>query len=130
MGTRHVSIAAWVVAVGGALEPSALAYADAPAPDAPVATTDESSASDAAIEPSPGQEVPIGVAADAYADTDPSALSDFRPALDPHGIWVDDPVYGTVWMPNPDEIGADFAPYVSAGHWAYDGDYVWVSDYA
>ena len=26
-------------------------------------------------------------------------------------------------------VGADFTPYVSAGHWTYDDDYVWVSDY-
>ncbi len=71
----------------------------------------------------------VGVEGDAYADTDPSALTDFEPTLDPHGAWVDDATYGTVWTPNPDEVGADFEPYVSAGHWAYDDDYVWVSDY-
>jgi hypothetical protein len=68
---------------------------------------------------------------DEYADTDPSALTDFRPALDPHGTWGDDPVYGTVWTPDPSEVGADFAPYETAGHWDYvAGDYSWVSDYA
>jgi hypothetical protein len=73
-------------------------------------------------------EVPEG---DEYADTDPSALADFRPALDPYGTWGDDPVYGTVWTPAPNEVGADFAPYETAGHWDYvDGDYSWVSDYA
>ncbi|HEY8040439.1 MAG TPA: DUF6600 domain-containing protein [Polyangiaceae bacterium] len=73
-------------------------------------------------------DVPEG---DEYADTDPDALTDFRPALDPHGTWADDPAYGTVWTPSPDEVGADFEPYVSAGHWDYvDGDYVWVSDYS
>jgi hypothetical protein len=73
-------------------------------------------------------DVPAG---DEYADTDPSALTDFRPALDPHGAWGEDPVYGTVWAPDPNEVGADFAPYETAGHWDYvDGDYSWVSDYA
>jgi hypothetical protein len=67
---------------------------------------------------------------DAYADTDPSALTDFREALDPHGTWVDDPVYGTIWVPNGDEVGSDFEPYVTGGRWAYDVDYVWVSDFA
>src|SRR5580658_9564901 len=64
-----------------------------------------------------------------YSDTDPSALSDFRSALDPYGNWVDDPTYGTVWVPSPTVVGDGFTPYASAGHWAYDDDYVWVSDY-
>jgi hypothetical protein len=71
----------------------------------------------------------VGVTADAYADTDPSALTDFAPTLDPHGTWVDDPMYGTIWTPSLDEVGADFAPYASAGHWSYDDGEVWVSDY-
>lgn len=74
------------------------------------------------------REMQIGASDDAYADTDPSALTDFRPALDPYGRWVDDPTYGTVWIPS--DVGPDFAPYVSAGHWAYDdGAYVWESEY-
>ncbi len=64
-----------------------------------------------------------------YADTDPSALSDFRSTLEPYGSWVDDPTYGTVWVPSESVVGSDFTPYVSAGHWAYDSDYAWVSDY-
>ena len=64
-----------------------------------------------------------------YADTDPSALSDFRSTLDPYGSWVDDPTYGTVWVPSTSVVGNDFTPYVSGGHWAYDSDYTWVSDY-
>jgi hypothetical protein len=68
--------------------------------------------------------------ADSYTDTDPSALTDFHSTLDPHGQWVEDPTYGTVWTPNPAEVGPDFAPYETSGHWAYDdADYVWVSDY-
>ena len=67
---------------------------------------------------------------DAYDDNDPAALNDFHPALDSHGQWVDDPTYGTVWVPAAAEVGPDFTPYQTAGHWAYDGnDYVWVSDY-
>jgi hypothetical protein len=76
-----------------------------------------------------GGDEQVAVDADAYADTDPSALSDFGPTLDPHGSWVDDPTYGTIWTPNPEEVGSDFAPYVSAGHWAYDDGDVWESDY-
>jgi hypothetical protein len=75
------------------------------------------------------QDVPVGVQQDDYADTDPSALTDFHTALDPHGTWVDDPTYGTIWVPNADEVGPDFAPYVSNGGWEYDDDYVWNSYY-
>jgi hypothetical protein len=64
-----------------------------------------------------------------YADTDPSALTDFRSTLDPYGSWVDDPTYGTAWVPSESVVGSDFSPYVSAGHWDYDDDYTWVSDY-
>jgi hypothetical protein len=67
---------------------------------------------------------------DSYTDTDPSALTDFHSTLDPHGQWVEDPTHGTVWVPNGAEVGADFSPYETSGHWAYDDDdYVWVSDY-
>ena len=62
-------------------------------------------------------------------DEDPSALSDFHDALAPYGMWVDDPTYGTIWMPNAAVVGSDFVPYLTAGHWTYENDYVWVSDY-
>jgi hypothetical protein len=77
----------------------------------------------------PAQAVQIDVDDDSYADTDPSALTDFRAALDAHGTWVEDTTYGTVWVPNRSEVGDDFTPYVTAGHWVYEDDYVWVSDY-
>lgn len=66
-----------------------------------------------------------------YVDTDPSAVEIFRPELEPHGMWVEDPVYGLVWFPNPDVVGTDFVPYLTAGYWGYtaEGDYIWVSDY-
>jgi hypothetical protein len=78
-----------------------------------------------------GEEPPAGPPGEEgeYQDTDPSALSDFRSTLDPYGTWTEDPTYGTVWVPSPTVVGSDFTPYVSAGHWAYDDDYVWVSDY-
>jgi len=66
---------------------------------------------------------------DEYEDTDPSALTEFRATLDSHGAWVEDPTYGTVWVPASAEVGADFTPYVTAGHWAYDDEWIWVSDY-
>jgi hypothetical protein len=51
--------------------------------------------------------------------------------VDPYGSWVDDPRYGRVWIPSPNVVGADFAPYSTGGHWALDenNDWVWVSDY-
>jgi hypothetical protein len=68
---------------------------------------------------------------DEYPDTDPSALTDFRAALDPHGAWVADPTYGTAWAPDPNEVGAGFQPYDTAGQWDYvNGEYAWVSDFA
>jgi hypothetical protein len=74
-------------------------------------------------------EYAIGTDSDSYDDNDPAALNDFRQPLDPYGTWADDPTYGTVWVPSTGVVGPDFQPYVSAGHWAYDDDYVWVSDY-
>lgn len=77
-------------------------------------------------------DVEIGANGDEYADTDPSALTDFKPALDGHGTWVDDSTYGTVWVPSSSEVGTDFTPYVTAGRWTYDDtdNWVWVSDYS
>lgn len=65
------------------------------------------------------------------ADTDPSALTTFKPHLDPYGHWERDPKYGTVWVPHSEAVGSDFAPYVSRGHWSLtaDDDWIWVSDY-
>ena len=73
----------------------------------------------------------VDPATDGYADTDPSALTDFREPLSPYGSWVDDANYGTVWIPNSAVVGSDFAPYQSAGHWSLDEneDWIWVSDY-
>jgi hypothetical protein len=82
--------------------------------------------------PAPPQdqaEAPQGDNADSYDDQDPTALTDFHSTLDPYGQWVDDPTYGTVWVPNSTVVGSDFTPYSTAGHWTYDSDYVWVSDY-
>jgi hypothetical protein len=73
----------------------------------------------------------VDPATDGYADTDPSALTDFREPLSPYGSWVEDSSYGTVWVPNSAVVGSDFAPYQSAGHWSLDDndDWIWVSDY-
>ena len=98
------------------------------------ASSDELAARGTA-QPSPQQsangDIVVGENGD-YADTDPSALTEFKPALDGHGAWVDDSTYGTVWVPSEAEVGTDFVPYTTAGHWTYadDANWVWVSDYS
>jgi len=71
------------------------------------------------------------LASQTVEDTDPSALTTFRPTLDPYGRWVSDSRYGTVWVPHREAVGEGFEPYVSRGHWALtaDDDWIWVSDY-
>lgn len=96
-----------------------------PPQETEVARSEESAASQEQQE-----EVEIGVDESTYADTDPSAVTEFRSTLEPYGTWMDDAQYGTVWMPSAAVVGSDFAPYVTAGHWTYDTDYVWVSDYS
>ncbi|WP_394832732.1 hypothetical protein LVJ94_40135 [Pendulispora rubella] len=124
-----------LLVLGPALGGCAEAY-DQPAayPSASVSgSAEESSTRSASLEanpPAPPQEIAIGVDEKAYADTDPTALTEFRSTLEPYGNWVEDANYGVVWVPSPKVVGADFAPYVSAGHWAYDDDWVWVSDYS
>ncbi|MEI9937466.1 MAG: DUF6600 domain-containing protein [Pseudomonadota bacterium] len=102
----------------------------APGPQAPYDTP-----------PAPGPQAPYdtppasGPQAPAQPDnvpeTDPRAMTEFRSTLDPYGSWVNDPTYGTVWVPNQDVVGSDFAPYVTSGHWALtdDNDWIWQSDY-
>jgi hypothetical protein len=89
---------------------------------APRARAQSAPESDQVVDVPPGDE---------YADTDPSALADFTPVLDPYGAWVVDPTYGMVWTPSADQVGATFQPYDTGGSWNYvDGDSVWVSDFA
>jgi hypothetical protein len=68
--------------------------------------------------------------AEALPEDDESAVVTFRPVLEPHGYWVDDPSYGNVWVPNRAIVGVGFQPYVTGGHWATtDEGYYWVSDW-
>jgi hypothetical protein len=59
------------------------------------------------------------------------AVREFSPHLAPYGHWVDDSYYGRIWVPARTVVGADFSPYVSAGHWELTSDdqWLWVSDY-
>lgn len=97
-----------------------------PPPAAPV----DPAAQTAASAHAEGEEIQIGADEEKYADTDPSAVTEFKPTLEGHGAWVEDSTYGTVWVPNATEVGPDFVPYSTGGHWVYDNDdYVWVSEY-
>ena len=115
--------------VEGRAPATAYGQSDVAYPQTTQANVDPNLAVSADVGSGGGQDVVIGASSDEYSDTDPSALSDFRSTLDPYGSWVEDPNYGTVWVPSAGVVGADFTPYVSAGHWTYDDDYVWVSDY-
>jgi hypothetical protein len=64
-------------------------------------------------------------------DTDTSALDDFDAHLQDYGTWVEDPKYGTVWVPHREAVGSRFAPYVTRGRWSLTpaNEWLWVSDY-
>jgi hypothetical protein len=61
-----------------------------------------------------------------------TVLDNYQQQLAPYGQWLDEPSYGLIWVPSPDVVGSNFAPYVSQGHWALDLDdnWAWVSDYS
>ncbi len=107
------------------------AYTAAPSPNTEPMTSEQLAAQNEASARASG-EIAVGDDENEYSDTDPSALTEFKPALEGHGQWVDDPAYGTVWVPAAAEVGSDFVPYTTAGHWTYDdtANYVWVSDYS
>ena len=52
----------------------------------------------------------------------------FYDQLSPYGHWFEYPPHGYAWRPN---VGGDFVPYRSNGHWAWSEEYewIWVSDY-
>ena len=64
------------------------------------------------------------------ANVDQAPSADFDQSLSPYGEWVDLPEYGRVWRPYESNVGADFRPYATGGHWVYT-DYGWSfeSDY-
>jgi hypothetical protein len=99
--------------------------------EAPVTTPAPTAAPPPATAPPPVAS-PIPTTYDANADADPAALNDFQDTLAPYGTWTDDSTYGRVWVPSNVVVGADFAPYVTSGHWALTDDtqWLWVSDYS
>jgi hypothetical protein len=51
----------------------------------------------------------------------------FYDNLSPYGVWVYDPQYGDMWVPNVD---GNFRPYATRGHWVLtEYGNTWVSDY-
>lgn len=64
------------------------------------------------------------------AETDEEIVEQFRQELRPYGVWVEDPRYGRVWVPDPASVGHGFSPYVSHGRWGIDeaGQWIWLSD--
>jgi hypothetical protein len=83
------------------------------------------------MEPLPESPLLQGNAAEPDLDRDPRALTAWNEQLAPYGIWIDDPSYGRVWIPNEAAVGAGFSPYVTGGRWALDegGEWIWVSEY-
>jgi hypothetical protein len=71
------------------------------------------------------------VAAQGYDDGyDPNAYTYFESALSPYGQWIDQPMYGRVWVPSSAYVGADFFPYATGGHWSLtDYGWTWLSDW-
>jgi hypothetical protein len=116
-----------------AQQADASGWFEAPGDDAaaPLPTEPDYEEPDLVGDPAPAAPEPAPAPVSDVPDTDPSALTTFRPALDPYGAWVSDSRYGTVWVPNREVVGSDFAPYVSRGHWSLtaDNDWIWVSDY-
>lgn len=52
----------------------------------------------------------------------------FYDELSPYGVWVDDPQYGYVWIP---DAAVGFQPYYTNGHWVMtEYGNTWVSGYA
>jgi Family of unknown function (DUF6600) len=71
------------------------------------------------------------LAANGYDDGyDPNAYQQFESELSPYGTWYDDPSYGHVWVPSSSNVGYDFEPYTTGGHWVLtEYGWTWVSDY-
>src|SRR3954469_19567731 len=47
----------------------------------------------------------------------PPPARDLREELRRHGEWILVQPYGKLWHPNATEVGQNFVPYLSGGHW-------------
>jgi hypothetical protein len=81
--------------------------------------------------PFPGAAPPPATADPAASGQLADPLGSLHQALSRYGLWVDHAEHGTLWIPDPAQVGSDFAPYRSAGRWAVDQDanWSWVSAY-
>jgi hypothetical protein len=122
-------VLAFVAGALGCSKDSSQGEAPAASASAPAASASTSAATPDPSSATANETADQGGAGDDYDDQDPSAVSDFHSALDSQGSWVDDPKYGTVWVPSTAAVGGSFVPYQTGGHWAYGDDYTWVSDY-
>jgi hypothetical protein len=69
----------------------------------------------------------IAVPQSVKAQNDEITFQDFYDQLEPYGTWIDDPDYGSVWVPDVDQ---DFRPYATNGHWVMtEYGNTWASDY-
>lgn len=84
----------------------------------PKAAAPKASAPAAAAEPKPAE-----------ADFE-GLLDHFKHKLAPHGAWVENPDFGSVWIPHESEVGKNFTPYRTDGRWAVtdSGWWAWVGD--
>ncbi|MES2734515.1 MAG: DUF6600 domain-containing protein [Bacteroidota bacterium] len=56
-----------------------------------------------------------------------ASFDTFYDDLAPYGQWINDPNYGSVWVPN---VASNFQPYATDGHWVLtEYGNTWVSDY-
>ena len=54
------------------------------------------------------------------------SFNTFYNELNPYGQWINDPIYGQVWVANQQ----GFEPYYDNGHWVFTSyGWTWVSDY-
>jgi hypothetical protein len=55
----------------------------------------------------------------------------FYDSLSPYGEWIDVGGLGRVWRPYREQVGPDFRPYASGGHWVYtNAGWTFVSTYS
>lgn len=71
----------------------------------------------------------LGAVAAAPARGDsPRAWRTYYETLSLHGEWLVSSNFERVWRPDPREVGPDFVPYATGGHWEHNGsDWVFES---
>ncbi|MEQ9322468.1 MAG: hypothetical protein RIF41_25100, partial [Polyangiaceae bacterium] len=115
-----------------AAKPAAPKPAAKPAtPAAPAKPTAPAAAPAKAAAPAAPAKPAGGAAEPQPAEADFEGLLDhFKHKLAPHGAWVENPDFGSVWIPNESEVAKNFTPYRTDGRWAVtdSGWWAWVGD--